>query len=137
MLADGVQTATANVMVQYVQSRASAPGSRPLEGGQEVQAVPDPVASGTLEVFRGGTEFSGTWRGPSLGSAHAGFRTATGTHDPRCGLVRPGSTWFPCHHGPPVIDRQRPVGPSGGGSKRSGQITRGSWRGQSGAASTP
>jgi hypothetical protein len=87
MLADGVQNSAANVIVQYVQI-SYGPWLENSEGGLEVQADLYPNASGVADVFRGGTEITGTWSRSSLGSPTQ-FLTASGAQIP----LRPGQTW--------------------------------------------
>ena len=67
VLANGVQNAAANVIVQYVQI-SYGPWAENSEGGLEVQADLYPNASGTAEVFRDGVEIAGTWHRSTLGS---------------------------------------------------------------------
>jgi hypothetical protein len=86
-LADGVQNSAANVIVQYVQI-SYGPWVENSEGGLEVQADLYPNASGNVEVFRGGTEISGTWKRSALGSPTQ-FVTASGAQIP----LQPGPTW--------------------------------------------
>jgi hypothetical protein len=87
MLADGVQNSAANVIVQYVQI-SYGPWLENSEGGLEVQADLYPNASGVADVFRGGTEITGTWSRSSLGSPTQ-FLTASGAQIP----LQPGQTW--------------------------------------------
>jgi len=86
-LSDGVQNSAANVIVQYVQI-SYGPWLENSEGGLEVQADLYPNASGAAEVFRGGTEITGTWSRSSLGSPTQ-FRSASGAQIP----LQPGQTW--------------------------------------------
>ena len=87
MLADGVQNSAANVIVQYVQI-SYGPWLENSEGGLEVQADLYPNASGVADVFRGGTEITGTWSRSTLGSPTQ-FLTASGAPIP----LQPGQTW--------------------------------------------
>jgi Protein of unknown function (DUF3048) N-terminal domain/Protein of unknown function (DUF3048) C-terminal domain len=87
MLADGVQNSAANVIVQYVQI-SYGPWLENSEGGLEVQAALYPTASGVADVFRGGTEITGTWSRSTLGSPTQ-FRSASGAAIP----LQPGQTW--------------------------------------------
>jgi len=87
MLSDGVQNSAANVIVQYVQI-SYGPWLENSEGGLEVQADLYPNASGVADVFRGGTEITGTWSRSSLGSPTQ-FLTASGAQIP----LQPGQTW--------------------------------------------
>jgi hypothetical protein len=87
MLADGAQNAAANVVVQYVQIRYG-PWLENSEGGLEVQANLYPDASGRAEVFRGGTEVTGTWTRSTL-SSPTQFLSTSGTPIP----LQPGQTW--------------------------------------------
>jgi hypothetical protein len=87
MLADGVQNSAANVIVQYVQI-SYGPWLENSEGGLEVQAHLYPDASGVADVFRGGTEITGTWSRSTLGSPTQ-FLSASGAKIP----LQPGQTW--------------------------------------------
>jgi Protein of unknown function (DUF3048) N-terminal domain/Protein of unknown function (DUF3048) C-terminal domain len=87
MLSDGTQNTAANVIVQYVQI-SYGPWVENSEGGLEVQADLYPNASGVADVFRDGTEITGTWRRSTLGSPTQ-FLDATGTPIP----LQPGQTW--------------------------------------------
>ena len=87
VLADGVQNTAANVIVQYVQI-SYGPWLENSEGGLEVQAALYPNASGVADVFRGGTEVTGTWSRTDLGSPTR-FLTASGAAIP----LQPGQTW--------------------------------------------
>ncbi len=87
MLADGVQNTAANVIVQYVQI-SFGPWLENSEGGLEVQAALYPNASGVADVFRGGTEITGTWTRAALGSPTK-FVDAAGAQIP----LQPGQTW--------------------------------------------
>jgi hypothetical protein len=87
VLADGVQNAAANVVIQYVQI-SYGPWLENSEGGLEVQAALYPNASGVADVFRGGTEVTGTWSRATLGSPTK-FLTASGAEIP----LQPGQTW--------------------------------------------
>jgi hypothetical protein len=87
MLADGVQNSAANVIVQYVQI-SYGPWLENSEGGLEVQADLYPSASGVADVFRGGTEITGTWSRSTLGSPTQ-FLSASGAKIP----LQPGQTW--------------------------------------------
>jgi hypothetical protein len=87
MLSDGTQNTAANVIVQYVRI-SYGPWVENSEGGLEVQAALYPSASGVADVFRGGTEITGTWRRSTLG-APTQFVNAAGTPIP----LQPGQTW--------------------------------------------
>ena len=87
MLSDGVQNTAANVIVQYVQI-SYGPWVENSEGGLEVQADLYPNASGVADVFRGGTEITGTWQRSALGSPTR-FLDAAGAPIP----LQPGQTW--------------------------------------------
>jgi hypothetical protein len=87
MLADGVQNSAANVIVQYVQI-SYGPWLENSEGGLEVQADLYPDASGVADVFRGGTEITGTWSRSTLGSPTQ-FLSASGAQI----SLQPGQTW--------------------------------------------
>jgi hypothetical protein len=87
VLADGVQNTAANVIVQYVQI-SYGPWLENSEGGLEVQADLYPNASGAADVFRGGTEVTGTWSRATLGSPTK-FLTTSGADIP----LQPGQTW--------------------------------------------
>jgi hypothetical protein len=87
MLSDGVQNSAANVIVQYVQI-SYGPWLENSEGGLEVQADLYPNASGVADVFRGGTEITGTWTRSSLGSPTQ-YLSASGAQIP----LQPGQTW--------------------------------------------
>jgi hypothetical protein len=87
MLSDGVQNSAANVIVQYVQI-SYGPWLENSEGGLEVQADLYPNASGVADVFRGGTEITGTWTRSALGSPTQ-FLSASGAPIP----LQPGQTW--------------------------------------------
>ena len=86
-LADGVQNSAANVIVQYVQI-SYGPWLENSEGGLEVQADLYPGASGVADVYRDGTEITGTWSRSSLGSPTQ-FLSASGAQIP----LQPGQTW--------------------------------------------
>ena len=86
-LANGVQNSAANVVVQYVQI-SYGPWLENSEGGLEVQADLYPGASGVAEVYRDGTEITGTWSRSSLGSPTQ-FLSASGAQIP----LQPGQTW--------------------------------------------
>jgi hypothetical protein len=87
MLADGVQNAAANVVVQYV-SISYGPWLENSDGGYEVQAALYPDASGQAQVFRNGVEITGTWQRAALGSPTQ-FLTAAGAPI----TMQPGQTW--------------------------------------------
>jgi hypothetical protein len=87
MLADGVQNSAANVIIQYVQI-SYGPWLENSEGGLEVQADLYPNASGVADVFRNGTEVTGTWSRSTLGSPTQ-FLSASGARIP----LQPGQTW--------------------------------------------
>ena len=93
MLADGVQNTAANVIVQYVQI-SYGPWLENSEGGLEVQAALYPNASGVADVFRGGTEITGTWTRSTLGLTDEVPHVRRGTRFP-CSPVRRGSSWCP------------------------------------------
>ena len=86
-LADGVQNAAANVIVQYVQI-SYGPWVENSEGGLEVQAALYPNASGNAIVFRNGQEITGTWTRSTLASPTQ-FLNSSGTPIP----LQPGQTW--------------------------------------------
>ena len=67
MLADNVQNAAANVIVQYVQI-SYGPWLENDEGGLEVQADLYPNASGAAVIYRNGYAIPGTWHRTTLGS---------------------------------------------------------------------
>ena len=87
MLADNVQNAAANVVVQYVQI-SYGPWLENSEGGQEVQADLYPNASGTAVVYRNGVAIPATWHRSTLGSPTQ-FVNAFGVPIP----LTPGQTW--------------------------------------------
>jgi hypothetical protein len=87
MLANGVQNSAVNVIVQYVQISLG-PWLENSEGGLEVQADLYANASGVADVFRGGTEITGTWSRSTLGSPTQ-FLSASGAQIP----LQPGPTW--------------------------------------------
>jgi Protein of unknown function (DUF3048) N-terminal domain/Protein of unknown function (DUF3048) C-terminal domain len=87
MLSDGVQNTAANVIVQSVQI-SYGPWLENSEGGLEVQAALYPNASGAAEVFRDGTEITGTWKRAALGSPTQ-FVGADGSPI----ALQPGQTW--------------------------------------------
>jgi Protein of unknown function (DUF3048) N-terminal domain/Protein of unknown function (DUF3048) C-terminal domain len=87
MLSDGAQNTAANVIVQYVQI-SYGPWVENSEGGLEVQAALYPNASGVADVFRGGTEITGTWSRAALGSPTK-FVDSAGTPI----ALQPGQTW--------------------------------------------
>ncbi len=82
-----MQNTAANVIVQYVQI-SFGPWLENSEGGFEVQAALYPNASGVADVFRGGTEITGTWTRSTLGSPTK-FLNASGPQIP----LQPGQTW--------------------------------------------
>jgi hypothetical protein len=86
-LADGVQNAAANVVVQYV-AISYGPWYENTEGGLEVQADLYPNASGSAEVFRNGVAIPATWHRGALGSATQ-FVNASG----QTIALDPGQTW--------------------------------------------
>jgi hypothetical protein len=86
-LANGVQNAAANVVVQYVQI-SYGPWAENSQGGLEVQADLYPNASGTAMVFRNGVAIAATWHRTTLGSPTQ-YVDATGTPIP----LAPGQTW--------------------------------------------
>lgn len=87
MLADGVQNAAANVIVQYVQI-SYGPWLENSEGGLEVQADLYPNASGTAVVYRNGEALQATWHRSTLGSPTQ-FVNAFGVPI----AMEPGQTW--------------------------------------------
>ena len=87
MLADNVQNAAANVVVQYVQI-SYGPWLENDEGGLEVQADLYPDASGTAVVYRNGYAIPATWHRSTLGSPTQ-FVNAFGVPIP----LQPGQTW--------------------------------------------
>ncbi len=87
MLANNVQNAAANVIVQYVQI-SYGPWLENDEGGMEVQADLYPNASGTAVVYRNGYAIPGTWHRSTLGSPTQ-FVNAFGVPIP----LQPGQTW--------------------------------------------
>jgi len=87
MLADNVQNAAANVVVQYVQI-SYGPWLENDEGGKEVQADLYPNASGTAIVYRNGYAIPGTWHRSTLGSPTQ-FVNDFGVAIP----MQPGQTW--------------------------------------------
>jgi hypothetical protein len=87
MLANNVQNAAANVIVQYVQI-SYGPWLENDEGGLEVQADLYPNASGTAVVYRNGYAIPGTWHRSTLGSPTQ-FVNAFGVPIP----LQPGQTW--------------------------------------------
>ncbi len=86
-LADGVQNAAANVVVQYVQI-SYGPWVENSGGGLEVQADLYPNASGQAVIFRNGVEIQGTWQRSSLASPTQ-FVTTAGVPI----TMAPGQTW--------------------------------------------
>jgi Protein of unknown function (DUF3048) N-terminal domain/Protein of unknown function (DUF3048) C-terminal domain len=87
MLANNVQNAAANVIVQYVQI-SYGPWLENDEGGMEVQADLYPNASGTDVIYRNGYAIPGTWHRSTLGSPTQ-FVNAYGEPIP----LQPGQTW--------------------------------------------
>ena len=87
MLADNVQNAAANVIVQYVQI-SYGPWLENSEGGLEVQADLYPDASGTAVVYRNGYAIPATWHRSTLASPTQ-FVNAFGVPIP----MEPGQTW--------------------------------------------
>ncbi len=87
MLADNVQNAAANVVVQYVQI-SYGPWLENSEGGLEVQADLYPNASGTAVVYRNGVAIPATWHRSTLESPTQ-FVNAFGVTIP----LAPGQTW--------------------------------------------
>ncbi len=87
MLANNVQNAAANVVVQYVQV-SYGPWLENSEGGLEVQADLYPNASGTAVVYRNGMAINATWHRSTLGSPTQ-FVNAFGVPIP----LQPGQTW--------------------------------------------
>ncbi|MGP0031973.1 MAG: DUF3048 domain-containing protein [Acidimicrobiales bacterium] len=87
LLAEGVQNAAANVVVQYVQI-SYGPWLENSEGGLEVQADLYPDASGPALVFRNGVEIGATWHRSTLASPTQ-FTTPAGALIP----LQPGQTW--------------------------------------------
>ncbi len=87
MLANNVQNAATNVVVQYVQI-SYGPWAENSGGGLEVQADLYPNASGTAVVYRNGMAFNATWHRSTLGSPTQ-FVNALGVPIP----LQPGQTW--------------------------------------------
>ena len=87
MLANNVQNAAANVVVQYVQI-SYGPWAENSGGGLEVQADLYPNASGTAVVYRNGEAISATWHRSTLGSPTQ-FVNAFGVPIP----LASGQTW--------------------------------------------
>jgi DUF3048 family protein len=87
MLADNVQNAAANVVVQYVQI-SYGPWAENSGGGLEVQADLYPDASGTAMIYRNGYAIPATWHRSALGSPTQ-FVNAFGVPIP----LAPGQTW--------------------------------------------
>jgi hypothetical protein len=87
MLANNVQNAAANVVVQYVQI-SYGPWLENDEGGLEVQADLYPDASGAAVVYRNGYAIPGTWHRSTLGSPTQ-FVNDFGVAIP----MQPGQTW--------------------------------------------
>ena len=87
LLADGVQNAAANVVVQYVQI-SYGPWLENSGGGLEVQSDLYPNASGTAVVYRNGVAIQGTWHRTTLGSPTQ-FVNADGAPI----SMQPGQTW--------------------------------------------
>jgi hypothetical protein len=87
MLADNVQNAASNVVVQYVQV-SYGPWLENDEGGLEVQADLYPNASGAAVVYRNGYAIPGTWHRSTLGSPTQ-FVNDFGVTIP----MQPGQTW--------------------------------------------
>jgi hypothetical protein len=87
MLADGVQNAAANVVVQYV-AISYGPWLENSEGGLEVQAALYPNASGQAQIFRNGVEIAATWHRSTLGSPTQYLTTAGAPIS-----LQPGQTW--------------------------------------------
>ncbi len=87
MLANNVQNAAANVVVQYVQI-SYGPWLENSEGGLEVQADLYPNAAGTAVIYRNGMAIQATWHRSTLGSPTQ-FVNAFGVPIP----LQPGQTW--------------------------------------------
>jgi hypothetical protein len=87
MLADNVQNAASNVVVQYVQV-SYGPWLENDEGGLEVQADLYPNASGAAVVYRNGYAIPGTWHRSTLDSPTQ-FVNDFGVAIP----MQPGQTW--------------------------------------------
>jgi hypothetical protein len=87
LLADNVQNAAANVVVQYVQI-SYGPWAENSEGGLEVQADLYPNASGTAVVYRNGVAIAATWHRSTLGSPTQ-YVDAAGAPIP----MQAGQTW--------------------------------------------
>ena len=87
MLADNVQNAASNVIVQYVQI-SYGPWLENDEGGLEVQADLYPNASGAAVIYRNGYAIPGTWHRTALGSPTQ-FDNDFGVPIP----MQPGQTW--------------------------------------------
>ena len=88
MLADKVQNAATNVVVQYVQI-SYGPWAENSGGGLEVQADLYPNASGTAVIYRNGYAIPATWHRSTLGSPTQ-FVNAFGVPIP----LAPGQTWI-------------------------------------------
>jgi len=87
MLANNVQNAATNVVVQYVQI-SYGPWAENSGGGLEVQADLYPDASGTAMIYRNGYAIPATWHRSALGSPTQ-FVNAFGVPIP----LAPGQTW--------------------------------------------
>jgi Protein of unknown function (DUF3048) N-terminal domain/Protein of unknown function (DUF3048) C-terminal domain len=86
-LANGVQNAAANVVVQFV-NVFYGPWLENTDGGLEVQANLATNASGEAIVFRDGVEIQGRWSRASL-SQPTSFTTTSGQPI----AMQPGTTW--------------------------------------------
>jgi hypothetical protein len=87
VLADGVQNAAANVIVQYVHV-SYGPWAENSQGGLEVQADLYPNATGQAEVFRGGVGIAATWQRSTLASPTQYLTTGGAPIS-----LQPGATW--------------------------------------------
>ena len=97
MLADNVQNAAANVVVQYVQV-SYGPWLENDQGGLEVQADLYPNASGAAVVYRNGYAIPGTWHRSTLGSPTQ-FVNAFGVPIPHAAGPDLGRAGAQHHHG--------------------------------------
>jgi len=87
-LANGVQNQAANVVVQFVHLTYG-PWLENSEGGLEVQANLYQGANGSAQIYRDGSEITGTWQRNGLG-ATTQFVGAQGQPI----MLRPGRTWI-------------------------------------------
>ena len=136
MLADNVQNAAANVVVQYVQI-SYGPWLENSEGGLEVQADLYPNASGTAVIYRNGMAIPATWHRVHARVAHA-VRQRVRRADPVAAGPDLGGAGAQHHHGhdDAVGGLRRSRGP--GSSYGSGlRATSASNRQSAAAANTP